>query len=114
MLKYCKQNETRNGSLLRFQFGLRVLPSYHTFHLECFKIYSANINFMVLIFKKMIAGRNIPKTLITRNISRQKMTKKKIKISEKVHVNIDQMILSNSIDSFKRMCPTSVRKNKDA
>lgn len=68
---------------------------------------------MVLIFKKMIAGRNIPKNLITRNISRQEVTKKK-KISEKVHVNVDQMILSNSLDSFMRMCPTSVRKNKDA
>lgn len=32
---------------------------------------------MVLIFKKMIAGRNIPKNLITRNISRQEVTKKK-------------------------------------
>lgn len=112
MLKYCKQNETRNGSRLRFQFG--VLPSYQTFHLEYFKIYSANINFMVLIFKKMIAGRNIPKNLITRIISRQEVTRMRKKISEKVHVNVDQMILSNSIDSFMRMCPTSVRKNKDA
>lgn len=112
MLKYCKQNETRNGSRLRFQFG--VLPSYQTFHLEYFKIYSSNIKFMVLIFKKMIAGRNIPKNLITRIISRQEVTRMKKKVSEKVHVNVDQMILSNSIDSFMRMCPTSVRKNKDA
>lgn len=70
---------------------------------------------MVLIFKKMIAGRNIPKNLITRNISRQEVTKRKKKYPKRfMSMSIDQMILSNSIDSFMRMCPTSVRKNKDS
>lgn len=113
MLKYCKQNETRNGS--HFTISIWSPTKLSNFSFRIFiKIYSSNIKFMVLIFKKMIAGRNIPKNLITRIISRQEVTRMRKKISEKVHVNVDQMILSNSIDSFMRMCPTSVRKNKDA
>lgn len=55
-----KKIETRNGSRLRFQFGLRVVTSFHTVQLKYFKIYYANINFMVLIFLKTTAGRNTP------------------------------------------------------